>query len=79
VSEIWGLTFQNTVFSDRYFVADGPISTFAITCSRFFSMSTDLMTPTSTALYLILVLPASRPDPSSKSSVMVGPRLVIWS
>src|SRR5882672_817658 len=73
-ADTWARATQKRVSSTRW----GPafLANSAVTMTRLRSgeRSTPVTSPTSTSLYLILVLPASRPSAVLKLIVMTGPR-----
>src|SRR5215831_18292705 len=69
-----GRTTQKRVSSTRKSLAWGSISALTTTLLWSGVRRTARTVPTSTALCLILVLPASMPSADSKRMVMVGPR-----
>ncbi len=71
--EMRGRTTQKRVSSTSRLDASLESSAVAITLRWSRESVTLFTTPTSTFLYLILVLPASRPSPVAKLMVMVGP------
>ena len=71
--EMRGRTTQKRVPSTRYGAACLAISTFTTTPFRSGEKAMLLTRPTSTSLYLILVLPASRPSAVTKVIEISGP------
>jgi hypothetical protein len=68
-----GLTTQKEVSSTSQSPASGAICTLARIRWRSGATFSDSMRPTSTPLYLTVVLPASRPSAEAKLISIVGP------